>query len=312
MNRNAEERDAKTWALPVVVSTNKSMSSKLIASGLDTDAQLARILEISVPPSPIFTKDSTAGRKVYEFITANYGLVGREFLKKLLELGDTGIRAAIAQATEEFRNKYKANFTGEERYWEQAIILADLAAKLAKDWGLIAFDHKPGIEWVLSQVGAIRRAVAEFKVDAFDLLTEYLNENADATLTVTQTGVNKPVVDFSRIPRGELRVRFEMYRRSNGDVFSRGVVFLDRTHFRRWLAQRGADYKTFMGELQEENVIATPKSNKAYLGKDSPIKLGQSYVIGVNLAHPRLQGILSDADQALEDMAYGQLKVVTQ
>lgn len=311
MNRNAEERDAKTWALPVVVSTNKSMNSKLIASGLDTDAQLARILEVSIPPSKIFTKDSTAGRKVYEFITNNYGLVGREFLKKLLELGDTGIRAAIAQATEEFRSKYKANFTGEERYWEQAIILADLAAKLAKDWGLIAFDHKVGIEWVLAQVGAIRRAVSEFKVDAFDLLTEYLNENADATLTVTQTGANKPVVDFSRLPRGELRVRFEMYRKSNGDVFSRGVVFLDRTHFRRWLAQRGADYKTFMGELQEENVIATPKSNKAYLGKDSPIKLGQSYVIGVNLAHPRLQGILSDADQAIEDLAYGQLKSVT-
>ena len=311
MNRNAEERDAKTWALPVVVSTNKSLSSKLIASGLDTDAQLARILEVSVPPSKIFTKDSTAGRKVYEFITNNYGLVGREFLKKLLELGDTGIRAAIAQATEEFRSKYKANFAGEERYWEQAIILADLAAKLANDWGLIAFDHKPGIEWVLAQVGAIRRAVAEFKVDAFDLLTEYLNENADATLTVTQTGANKPVVDFSRLPRGELRVRFEMYRKSNGDVFSRGVVFLDRTHFRRWLAHRGADYKTFMGELQEENVIATPKSNKAYLGKDSPIKLGQSYVIGVNLAHPRLQGILSDADQAIEDLAYGQLKSVT-
>ena len=310
MNRNAEERDAKTWALPVVVSTNKSMNSKLIASGLDTDAQLARILEVSVPPSKIFTKDSTAGRKVYEFITANYGLVGREFIKRLLELGETGIRAAIAQATEDFRAKYKAQFSGEERYWEQAIILADLASKLAKDWGLIAFDPKDGIEWVLSQVGAIRRSVAEFKVDSFDLLTEYLNENADATLTVTQTGTNKPMVDFSRIPRGELRVRFELHRRTSGDVFSHGVVMVDRTHFRRWLAQRGADYKTFMGELQEENVVASPKSNKAYLGKDSPIKLGQTYVIGVNLNHPRLQGILSDADQALEDMAYGQLKVV--
>ena len=119
------------------------------------------------------------------------------------------------------------------------------------------------------------------------------------------------MVDFSRVPRGELRVRFEMYRKTNGDVFSHGTVMLDRTHFRRWLAQRGADYKTFMGEMQDESVIATPKSNKAYLGKDSPIKLGQSYVIGVNLTHPRLQGILSDADQAIEDMAYGQLKMVT-
>lgn len=311
MNRNAEERDAKTWALPVIVSTNKSMNSKLIASGLDTDAQLARILEVSVPPSKLFTKDSSAGRKIYEFINANYGYVGREFIKRLLELGETGIRAAIAQATEDFRGKYKAQFSGEERFWEQSIILADLAARLAKEWGLIAYDHKAGIEWVLSQVGAIRRAVSEFKIDAFDLLTEYLNENSDATLTVTQTGTNKPMVDFSRVPRGELRVRFEMYRKTNGDVFSHGTVMLDRTHFRRWLAQRGADYKTFMGEMQDESVIATPKSNKAYLGKDSPIKLGQSYVIGVNLTHPRLQGILSDADQAIEDMAYGQLKVVT-
>jgi hypothetical protein len=311
MNRNAEERDAKTWAMPVIVSTNKSMNSKLVASGLDTDAQLARILEVSVPPSKLFTKDSTAGRKIYEFINANYGHVGREFIKRLLELGETGIRAAIAQATEDFRGKYKAQFSGEERFWEQSIILADLAARLAKEWGLIAYDHKDGIEWVLAQVGAIRRAVSEFKIDAFDLLTEYLNENSDATLTVTQTGTNKPMVDFSRVPRGELRVRFEMYRKTNGDVFSHGTVMLDRTHFRRWLAQRGADYKTFMGEMQDESVIATPKSNKAYLGKDSPIKLGQSYVIGVNLTHPRLQGILSDADQAIENMAYGQLKIVT-
>lgn len=311
MNRNAEERDAKTWALPVVVSTNKSMNSKLIASGLDTDAQLARILEVSVPPSRLFTKDSTAGRKVYEFIHSNYGHVGRVFISKLLELGPDGIRAAIAQATADFRTKYKADFSGEERFWEQAIILADLAAKLAKDWGLIAFDHEVGIEWVLSQVGAIRRAASEFKADAFDLLTEYLNENSDASLTVTQTGTNKPMIDFSRVPRGELRVRFELHRRTSGDMFTHGVVMLDRAHFRRWLAQRGADYKTFMGELQDENVVATPKSNKAYLGKDSPIKLGQSYVIGVNLNHPRLQGILSDADQSVEDMAYGQLKVVT-
>ena len=310
MTRNAEERDAKTWAMPVIVSTNKSMNSKLIASGLDTDAQLARILEVSVPPSKLFTKDSTAGRKIYEFITANYGHVGREFIKRLLELGETGIRAAIAQATEDFRGKYKAQFSGEERFWEQSIILADLAARLAKEWGLISYDHKDGIEWVLAQVGAIRRAVSEFKIDAFDLLTEYLNENSDATLTVTQTGTNKPMVDFSRVPRGELRVRFEMYRKTSGDVFSHGTVMLDRTHFRRWLAQRGADYKTFMGEMQDESVIASPKSNKAYLGKDSPIKLGQSYVIGVNLTHPRLQGILSDADQAIENMAYGQLKMI--
>jgi len=310
MTRTAEERDAKTWAMPVIVSTNKSMTSKLIASGLDTDAQLARILEISVPPSRIFTADSTAGRKVYEFINANYGHVGREFIKRLLELGPDGIRAAIAEATAEFRNKYKAKFSGEERYWEQAIILADLAAQLAKGWGLIAYDHRDGIEWVLAQVGAIRRAVSEFKLDAFDMLSEYLNDNADTQVQVFHTGTQKPTMDYNRVPRGEVRVRFDFYRKSSPDPVRQGTVMIDRTHLRRWLAQRGADYKSFINEFTGENIIATPKSSKAYLAKDTPIKLGQSYVVGLNLNHPRLQGMLTDADEALDNLAYGQLKAV--
>jgi hypothetical protein len=310
MNRNSEERDAKTWAMPVVVSTNKSMNSKLVASGLDTDAQMARILEVNVPASRIFTRDSTAGRKVYEFITANYGHVGREFIKRLLEMGETGIRAAIAQATEDFRHKYKADFSGEERYWEQAIILADLAAKLAKEWDLIAFDHKGGIEWVLAQIGAIRRTVAEFKTDAFDLLSEYINENADAQVQVFHTGAQKPTMDYSRVPRGEIRVRFDFYRRSSADPIGSGTVMVDRTHLRKWLSVRGADYKTFVNEFANESILASPKSNKAYLAKDTPIKLPQSYVIGLNLNHPRLQGMLTDADEALDNLAFGQIRAV--
>lgn len=310
MNRNAEERDAKTWATPVIVSTNKSLNSKLIASGLDTDAQLARILEVSVPPSAIFTRDSSAGRKVYEFITNNYGHIGKEFVVRLLELGESGVRAAIAEATDSFRKKYQARFSGEERYWEQAIILADLAAQLAKDWGLIAFDHKNGIEWALAQLGAIRRTVAEFKLDAFDLLSEYLNDTAETQVQIFHTGTQKPTMDYNRVPRGEVRVRFDFYRKSSVDPVSSGTVMLDRTHLRRWLAQRGADYKTFVNEFMVESIIATPRSNKAYLAKDTPIKLGQAYVVGLNLNHPRLQGILTDADEALDNLAYGQLKSV--
>jgi hypothetical protein len=73
---------------------------------------------------------------------------------------------------------------------------------------------------------------------------------------------------------------------------------------------RGADYKSFKQELAEENVVATPKSEKASLGKDTPIKLAQSYVIGFNLTHPRFQSLLESADVAADDLAYGQLQVI--
>jgi hypothetical protein len=46
------------------------------------------------------------------------------------------------------------------------------------------------------------------------------------------------------------------------------------------------------------------------LGKDTPTKLGQSYVIGINLNHPRLSGILDAADGTMDDLTLGKLSVV--
>jgi hypothetical protein len=310
LNRNAEERDAKSFAMPVTVSTNKSMLSKLISSGMDTDAQMARLLEVSVHPNPLFTNGSEGGKKIYEFLTNNYGHVGRQFIKKLLELGPTEVTTLIAEANSSFVSKYGAKFGGEERYWEQALTLADLAGRLASEWGLIQFDHSRGIQWVLAQMGAIRRTVVENKLDAFDLLGEYLNDTASSALTVFHQGDHKPTIDFSRLPRSSIFVRFDLYRKTTGDYFDHGVMLIDRAHFRKWMSTRGGDYKSFIQELTKEGIIATPKTQKAYLGKDSPIKLGQTYVVGINLNHPRLQGLLDKESQNADDLALGQLKAL--
>lgn len=73
---------------------------------------------------------------------------------------------------------------------------------------------------------------------------------------------------------------------------------------------KGVDYRGFMREMTSAQIVVTPKSNKASLGKDSPIKLPQSYVIALNLSHPRLKGILEDEDMAIDNTLLGQLKVV--
>ena len=310
LNRNSEERDAKTWATPVIVSTNKSLQSKLIASGLDTDAQMARLLELTVPSSPIFTRNSEAGRKIYEAIHAHYGEVGKQYIANLLSMGEEGIQSAIAEASANFHKKYKAKFSGEERYWEQSIILADLGMKLASEWNLIKFDYTKSTEWVLSQIGAIRRTVQENQVDCFDLVAEYMADCADTSVTVMHTVGQKAQPDFARIPRGDIRIRLDVFRKSPADVFDKGTMMIDRTHFRKWLSVRGADYKSFKQELVSEQALATPRSEKASLGKDTPIKLAQTYVLGFNLTHPRFQSLLDNADVVADDISYGQLQVV--
>ena len=70
------------------------------------------------------------------------------------------------------------------------------------------------------------------------------------------------------------------------------------------MATKGADYRALIQDITTQGINATPQSEKAYLGKDSSIKLGQQYVVAISLNHPRLVGILRDADNvALNDMA---------
>lgn len=309
LNRNAEERDARTWQMPVTVSTNKSWQSKLVASGLETDAQMARLLEFYVPVHSLFSTPD-AGRKIHGFLTGTYGVAGPVLIKYLMEIGEQGVRAMIDSHREEFYKRYHAKFTGEERYWELGIILSDLGNKIASQLGLIKYDYSKGTEYILSQIGAIRRGISDNKMDCFDLLSEYLNENLDATLYVMHTTGQKPYADGSRLPRNGIRVRFDVFRNHAAADFDKGTVMLDRTPFRKWLATRGADWKAFNTDITGEGVNATPKSQKAYLGKDSPIKLPQSYIVAINLHHPRTVGMLTDIDDAVENQTLGRVTAV--
>lgn len=310
LNRNTEERDSKPYFIPVVLSTNTSIASMLIAAGSETEAQLARLLEINVPSHPLFSRDSTAGKKIYDHIHSNYGFIGREFVSKLLELGPQALKAMISRHYEVFRTKYKASFGGQERYWEAAVVLADLSFHLAHSWGLIPFKYERAIDWMLAQLGAIRRSVADIKRDTFDLISEYVNDHAAVLVTVMHTAGMKPQPDYQRMPREDIRIRLDLYRKSLNDKFDSGTMLVDRVHFRRWLAEKRYDYRTVLQDLTAENVLASPKSNKAYLGKDTAAKTAQTYVVGINLSHPRLVGIIDDTENAMANLTLGQLQPV--
>jgi hypothetical protein len=311
LNRNADERQAKEWAAPVILSTNKSIQAMLFTAGMESDAQLARLLEVNIPPHKMFSNDSSAGRRLYGLINSNYGTIGKIFIRKLLEMGETEIRNRINQHIVDFEKQYGCHFTGVERYWEQAIILADLAQKLASEWGLIKYDYTTGVRWQLEELGAIRSAIANNRMDAFDVISNFLNDHASSIVTVMHTnGQAQPLLDYERVPRSDIRARFDVFRKTATDHFSGGTLMLERTKLREWMAEHGIDYKGFLNTLAEENVIATPASNKFSLGKNTPIKIGQMYVVGVNLNHPRLIGMLSNVDEEIDNLAYGQLKAV--
>jgi hypothetical protein len=297
LSRSAEERDAKTWATIVTTSSNRSLASMLAASGLETDAQMARLLELTVPAHPLFTRSTDAGQKMYSFLSTNYGTAGRVIIQHLMELGEQGILAALEHHRQVFAKQYGANFSGSERYWEQCILCADFMGKTATNLGLIQFDYRNATAHVIAQTGAMRKAVAENHADSFDLLAEYLNEQSHTALTITHVAnTSQQVVDTNRMPRGEVHIRYDLYRPNQGAPLNNGAITIDRRHFKKWLATRGGDYRSLVEDMTREGINATPPSEKGYLGRGTNIKLGQQYVLAINVNHPRLIGILTNED----------------
>ena len=310
LNRSAEERATKEWATTMTVSTNESLHSMLYAGGHATDAKLARLLEFNVHPHPLFTSGSQVGRQIHAFLMSNYGLAGHEFVRRLMPLGVDGIKAMLDHAINEFPKKYGVNFSGDERFWEIGVVLADLGNRLAKEYGLIQYDYEDATEWALGELKSMKVSAASNRMDAFDALGEFINEHMDATLTVMHTPGQKPMRDNNRPYIADIMVRYDLYRKTYDGKFESGTVLIERTKLRRWLSNRGYDYKAFVQEFEVEGIVATPKSQKAYFGKDVGIKIPQCYVVGINLNHPRLMGILDDADHSVTDLTHGQLKVV--
>lgn len=312
LNKNSEEKDAKTWGLPCVTSSNRSLSSKMMTSGMDTDAQLARLLEINMHPVGMFSNSSDAGKKIYDFLSVNHGLAGEVILKHLVELGEEGCRRKIEEHRVRFFQKYNVKFSGQERFWDQSIVYADLGNELAKDLNLIQYDYEAHTRHILSELGVLRETVKSAKMDAFDMLAAYLNDASSETVTVMHTvGSNKPLVDYNRIPRTGIRVRIDAYRKTPADPFTSGTMMIDRKHFKQWVNTNHGDYNEIVKTFTLSGVNATPKSEKFSIGKDCPTKPGQIYVVGVNLNHDRLRSILDDADGAIDNMTLNQLQVVT-
>lgn len=314
LNRSATEMAPRTWALPAVMSTNISLATKLANAGYSSDAQMLRLFEIEVPVSKVFSDGSDAGRDIHRFLSSNYGLVGREYIKGLLRKGAGVVQKDVDDAIKGFSKEFSFSFAGTERYWEQLIVLSYLGLRYAKEMGLIMFEAKPPIVAVVNQITGSRINMSENKRDVFDLIAAFCNEYAEASVTAMYTAGNPlPMIDLVRQPKNGIYIRYNLTRVKAGAPFTRGVILLHANCFRNWLATQGVDSKSFMRQLTEAGANVTPENTKASrysLGKGTSIKTGQVYTIRVSMNHERLASMLGETVETGDDEMTAPIKLV--
>lgn len=296
LNKQAIENAPKEWALLSTLSTNKPISYKLTSTGKESSAQLARLLELKVDVAPIFNSSTDAGRKLHQLFTHNYGHAGREFVRRLMQLGERRIRDTISQAMSSFPDQYSHGFSGEERYWEVLLVLVDLSLRLAEEWGLIAFERSACIKWAVDQINTMRDTIRETQMDVFDLLAQYVNEHLKDTLLVWHDIGKEPRPHYDYLPPGPIRIRIDGERHYGTHKLVGGTMYLERSSFRPWFVERGGDWREFLAKIKMDMADKTPQSKKFSLGKNTPLSPPQCYVVGLNLSHARLRSMLEGID----------------
>jgi hypothetical protein len=297
LSRAAEEKSAKEWALFSTLSTNRPIASKLLAEGDENDAQLARMIELRVDPMPIYAKGSEAGRMLHQLFTENCGHAGRDFVMRLMRHDEQEIRAMVTAAYTSFAQDYRIHFSGVERFWQAGCVVPELALRLASEWDIIDFGPTDCMNWVTDQLVENRTTITENHRDLFDLLTEYMNAHLADTIRLTHNSGPYPLVAMGSPSMRSIKIRIDTYRLAPGKPIQRAVMLLDRGPFRKWLAAKGANPREFTQQLKQLGADATPQSGKSSLGKQTVIALPQSYVIGIDLTHPRMVGVLDDLER---------------
>jgi len=310
LSRSAVERDVREWATSVTVSTNISFASKMSSSGVEIDAQMARLLEVNIPMHKMFAKSSDAGRMIADFLQENHGWVGDAMAKAYLRLGDVELKRRIRETTKNFVALYGIKFVGSERFWETALVICHVAGIVAEEEKVIGFDFRLGIAHIVSKVQEMRDAIASTHISGFTLVRQYLNEIAADALSVMHTPNMSPSIDQTRVPRGEIKARFDVYRNAPLDKFDKGTVMIVRKNFRIWLAQSGYDYTKLLKEVAAVGADATPSTGRCVISRDTSLKGGQQYVMGINLCNPEMLGFLDDIQQSTANLTLGQMGVI--
>lgn len=286
---------ANNWGLPVTLSTNRSLRDKTAVVSSDTDAIAMRLIEFTYSTNTVFSEVQNYGKRISLMLQNNYGHMGRQYLAHLVALGPETLRERIQETTARISEEHDILFAGKERYWALALVLVDLGNTIANELGLIRYTAFAATAWAAQQVKAQRTQVEEQKLSPYDMIATYINEHNGMSLTIFY---GDRIITQQTLPRDEVRVRKEIWLSPDAKPKS-GYMYLDRFHFQRWLVKAGYDMKQVVETVIADGAEYRPnRYSRVYMGKDSPLKLGQVSVLGLNLQHERFRGML-DQDREL-------------
>lgn len=260
--RGAEhDGNQTTWETMVLSSTNYDNIAQALAARNGTDANLMRMLGVTFDDFPANNSKTDADRFIAA-IRENYGHAGLPFMQYVAANYEiVKRRAADRSAQLDVENKVQAH----ERYWSWIIAIAQIAAEIAQELGLINFPLATDFLWMRDHINEVREAHQELTHDdPVEQLSNYLEANLSSTL-VLSTKLTSNLDNVALRPHGSLTIRHEM---------DRGLLFVNRAEVSKFCATHNINLKGWEHELTIVGVLLD-RSRLKTLGADTSFAKGQ-------------------------------------
>jgi hypothetical protein len=278
---DASERPASTWSTFLIMSTNQSLQSKLETNKGDSYAEQVRLFEYEVP---VIKEMDEKWRDINAMLAKTYGVAGEVFARYIVQ-NVTTVKAMLRKIEDTIIKA--ADCSGEERFWVAGASCAIAGGLIARSLGLVQFEIKPVLDWVIQQFTSLRKTVADAYCDEITLLGAYLDQYSPNRIVVGKFDPKTTgrMVDVIKHPHGELLHRLELHNR---------VLYVSTAHIKKCILERSVDFNRFRKSLITKGILVDA-SAKMTLGAGTVYTSVQIPAWKINLMHPAFADLIDNA-----------------
>ena len=290
------------WELPVISTSNNSIKSKLQVRRGDTQGLFARIIEIPMDLPFAENMGYTDRMMLRSGFLENYGHAGPALVKHILKEADV-YRRMLDRFVESLDRTVKGDSA--YRYWVASAACTLVAAKAARDAGILNYDLAALTSWTGDTLRQQKEDSTSALATSDDVLSQFLEVNANRIVVFFERDRGAGITTTDVWPDhgvhgSQLVGRVEAPRRS---------LFVSLPAFMRFCNETGFDLASFIRNASENVVNGEPLLKKAApvhknLGAGTKTASGSTKALEFNLMHPTLREFAAGIDAKITEVSH--------
>jgi hypothetical protein len=246
---NAEREQQEVASTLCFMSSNVSLYDLILNKKANASGEIMRLLEYVLSPPSFLTLE--IGKEIFDPLHRNHGHAGVEFINKIIDMGDTEVRARIKK----WSSRVTATKMGSGaafRFYETAFSAIFAGAEIANEIGIINFNIERIFDKVMLETIKIKENTQKNQITDYEgLIAEFLNDHWRRGTLIFDEGrlVNEP--------HGELVARVEI---------GNSTQYVAKSKFKQYLASKSVGTAEFEKALERSSVKLESKKMRLSTG----------------------------------------------